>query len=66
MREPCEICGARVTNMNQRTTTCSDLCTRAKRNGITRVGQIKRDMKQEQRDERLGFWQGAGQRPMYT
>jgi hypothetical protein len=36
----CEVCGARVTNMNPRTTTCDPICTRAKKAHRTRSQQI--------------------------
>jgi hypothetical protein len=41
----CEICGARVANLNPKTTTCGPVCTRAKHNGLTRALQIKRDLR---------------------
>lgn len=33
--QPCVICGARVTNINPKATTCSTFCTEAKRKGLT-------------------------------
>jgi hypothetical protein len=40
----CEICGAKVRNMNPRTTTCDPVCTRAKHAGRTRKEQIEHEM----------------------
>lgn len=51
----CEVCGARVRNFNPRTTTCDPICTRARDNGFTREQQIKRDIADEAREERLGY-----------
>jgi hypothetical protein len=43
MTEPrlCTVCGARVSN--QKATTCDELCTRAKKSGLSRAEQCKRD-----------------------
>jgi hypothetical protein len=65
MSRPCEICGARVTNMNPKTTTCSSVCKRAKRNGLSRELQVKRDIRQEEKDERLGYWHSLGYYTVY-
>lgn len=44
----CEICGARVENLNRKTTTCDPVCTRAKHNGFTnRAQQLKRDLAED-------------------
>jgi hypothetical protein len=37
----CEICGARVRNLNPRVTTCGQICTEAKRKGRTRKHQMR-------------------------
>jgi hypothetical protein len=54
-----------VTNMNPKTTTCSSVCKRAKRNGLSRELQVKRDIRQEEKDERLGYWHSLGYYTVY-
>ncbi len=39
----CEICGAKVTNLNPKTTTCDPICTRAKKHGVDRIQQANID-----------------------
>lgn len=41
----CTECGARVTNINSLVTTCDEVCTRAKRLGLTREMVLKREAK---------------------
>jgi len=49
----CEICGAKVTNINPKCTTCDPVCTRAKHNGIDRVRQIALDIVEDNRREMI-------------
>jgi hypothetical protein len=39
----CEICGARVTNINPKVTTCGPICTEAKNSGRTHKHQMRRE-----------------------
>lgn len=39
----CEICGALVTNINPKVTTCGPICTRAKHAGRTLKHQMRRE-----------------------
>ena len=41
------MCGARVRNMNPKCNTCDPVCTAAKKNGLTRVGQLAYEMRKE-------------------
>lgn len=43
----CTECGARVTNINLKVTTCSNACTLAKRQGLTRQMVEKRQANNE-------------------
>jgi hypothetical protein len=48
----CVICGAKVRNMNPRCNTCDPICTRAKKNGLTREDQIWVDDEEEEQEKR--------------
>ena len=49
----CQICGARVRNLNPRVTTCDGLCTRAKKNGVSYSDQVILDMEEDERASEL-------------
>lgn len=42
--KPCVVCGTPVKQLNPKSNTCSNECTRARNAGITREEQIRRDM----------------------
>jgi hypothetical protein len=61
----CSECGARVTNINPLVTTCDEVCTRAKRLGLTREMVLKREaqaMPFEEDDGELSERIAAGRR----
>lgn len=43
----CEICGARVRNINPKVTTCGPICTEAKNKGRTHKHQMRLEAKRD-------------------
>jgi hypothetical protein len=56
----CEVCGARVTNINPAVTTCDTICTRARNVGWSRERQLRYESRHKEPMEKADYCPGCG------